>query len=413
MAGSRWKELFFGIGVSGSLLLLTPDAPSSLFAQFATPDHVSQPQFWPTQTRYQRSEYTGSEACAGCHRKIFIDQQGTSMAHTAMRSEESSILRENPQMDFAQSFAHYGIHTEGGRSVYSVSDGRTSHSEPLVWAFGTNRVAQSYLFKKKDGEFHEARVTYFLSEGALDFTPGRALNSVSGLDEAMDRQVSRAEVYRCFACHTTASGMDTGFSEERLMPGIGCEACHGPGQAHLAEAEGNPVEKRSVALHAQDTPYRIFNPKRLTPEESVDFCGSCHGSFWDVSLSGSSGEGNARFQPYRLEQSKCWNKNDARLTCVACHDPHKQVDTDTASYDHVCLSCHLTKNAAADKPAAVKAAVNLSKQAAAENHPGAACPVATKNCSSCHMPQVYVPAMRSSFPDHRIRIAREGEAFPD
>ena len=403
MAGWRRKELFFGIGVFGSLLLLTPGAPSSLFAQFATPDHVSQPGFWPTQTRYQRNEYTGSEACSGCHRKIFIDQQGTSMAHTAMHADASSILAGNPQMDFVQGFAHYGIQTDGGQSVYAVSDGRTVHSAPLAWAFGTNRVAQSYLFKKKDGEFHEARVTYFLSLGALDFTPGRAVSSVTDLDEAMDRQVGRAEVYRCFSCHTTASGMGSEFDEGKLMPGIGCEACHGPGQAHISEAEGIPVAKRSVAMHTQDTPYRIFNPKRLTPEESVDFCGSCHGSYWDVNLSGSSGEGNARFQPYRLEQSKCWNKNDARLTCVACHDPHKQVDSDPGSYDHVCLSCHVTKLSAA------KAAVAT----AARNQPGAACPVATKNCSSCHMPQVYVPAMHSSFPDHRIRIAREGEPFPD
>lgn len=407
MAGFRGKELFLGIGVFGALSLLISGTPSSLLAQFATTDHISQPGFWPTQTRYQRDEYTGSAACAGCHRKTFVDQQETSMAHTAMRADESGILQGNPQMSFTQGFAHYEIRNGGGQSVYTVSDGRSMHSAPLLWAFGTNRIAQSYLFKKKDGEFHEARVTYFLSLSALDFTPGRALNSASDLDEAMDRQVGRAEVYRCFACHTTGSGMGSGFDEARLMPGIGCEACHGPGRAHVAEMEGTPITKAGVALHTQDTPDRIFDPKTLTPEESVDFCGSCHGSYWDVSLSGSSGVGNARFQPYRLEQSQCWNKNDARLTCVACHDPHKQVDSDAASYDHVCLSCHTTKTAAA-KPVA-----SQPTQDHPRDHPGAACPVAKKECTSCHMPKIYVPAMHGSFPDHRIRVVREGEVFPD
>jgi hypothetical protein len=401
MAGFRGKELSFGIGVLGALTLLISGTPLSLRAQLATADRASQPSFWPTQTRYQRDEYTGSAACAGCHQKIFVDQQQTSMAHTAMRASESSILQGNPQLRFTQGFAHYEIRTAGTQSVYAVSDGRSSQAEPLVWAFGTNRVAQSYLFRKKDGEFHEARVTYFLSLSALDFTPGRALSSATDLDDAMDRQVGRAEVYRCFACHTTASGIGSGFDEAKLMPGVGCEACHGPGRAHAAEMEGTPVTKRGVALYAQETPAGIFNPKTLTPEESVDFCGSCHGSYWDVSLSGSSGVGNARFQPYRLEQSRCWNKNDARLTCVACHDPHQEVEKDAASYDHVCLSCHLTKTT---KPVAAEVA---------RSHPGAACPVAKKECTTCHMQQVYVPAMHSSFPDHRIRVVREGESFPD
>jgi hypothetical protein len=129
-----------------------------------------------------------------------------------------------------------------------------------------------------------------------------------------------------------------------------------------------------------------------------------------VSLSGSSGAGNARFQPYRLEQSKCWNKNDARLTCIACHDPHQELDTVAEDYDHVCLSCHLSKGAAVRTAATQPPQASPARTA---NHPGAACPVATKACTSCHMPEVYVPAMHRSFPDHRIRIAHENEPVPD
>jgi hypothetical protein len=124
-----------------------------------------------------------------------------------MSAGESFILRSNPQLNFTQGVYQYQIQTVGTQSTYSVNDGRSGQSEPLTWAFGTNRVAQSYLFKKKDGEFYESRVTYFMSLSGLDFTPGRALNSPDDVEEAMDRQVSRAEVYRCFACHTTASGM--------------------------------------------------------------------------------------------------------------------------------------------------------------------------------------------------------------
>jgi hypothetical protein len=413
MAGVRGKELSFGIGVLGLLSLLISGTPSSLFAQFSTSDHISQSGFWPTQTKYPRDEYSGPRSCAGCHLKIVQAQQETSMAHTAMRAGESEILQANPLLGFAQGPYRYQLQSAGGESVYTVSDGRRVQSAPLAWAFGTNRIAQSYLFKKPDSEFYEARVTYFLSLGALDFTPGRALNSANDVDEAMYRQVSRSEVYRCFGCHTTASGIGSTFDEARLIPGVSCEACHGPARDHVDEMEGVPVEKAAVTLHEQNTPARIFNPKTLSPEESVDFCGSCHGSYWDVSLSGSSGVGNARFQPYRLEQSKCWNKSDARLTCIACHDPHQQVQTQASAYDHVCLSCHRTQDAA-NKDAAIKPAPSRTAQAHHDGtHPGAACPVATAECTSCHMPEVYIPVMHRSFPDHRIRIAREGDLFPD
>ncbi len=399
------------MGVLGALTLLISSSPFTVFAQFATPDRVSDPGFWPTQRKYSRDEFAGSAGCAECHAAITATQRETSMARTAMRAGDSAVLQSHPELDFAPGGYYYSIRSSNGESAYTVLKGPQAESAPLVWAFGTSRIAQSFLFKKKNGEFREARVTYFRTLDALSFTPGRALKEGDAdVEEAMDREMSWAEVYRCFGCHTTASGTGNFLDEARLIPGVSCEACHGPGSAHVAEMQGAPVQGVKATEHVQGEPEAIFNPKRLTPEESVDFCGACHGSYWDVSLSGSLGAGNARFQPYRLEQSKCWNKNDARLTCVACHDPHKEVEKDAAAYDHVCLSCHLTKGKATAKAdtASARAAAAL-----AATHPGASCPVAAKECTSCHMPQVYVPVMHQSFPDHRIRIAREGEAFPD
>jgi hypothetical protein len=45
--------------------------------------------------------------------------------------------------------------------------------------------------------------------------------------------------------------------------------------------------------------------------------------------------------------------------------------------------------------------------------PGTACPVATKDCTSCHMQKVFVPEMHSNFTDHRIRVVHAGEPFPE
>jgi hypothetical protein len=405
MAGFTWKRLIWGIGVSALLVLLGSGTPSSLFAQFTTSDRISQPEFWPTQARYPRDLYAGAESCAGCHKAIVESARLTPMAHAAMRASESHVFRSNPRLSFTHDQYRYDIRTESGTSIYTVMDGMKQESAELAWAFGAN-VAQTWLFKKTDGEIYEGRVSYFQTLNDLDFTPGRALASYQDADEAMSRRVGRAEVYQCFGCHTTASGMGSNFDDTKLIPGVSCEACHGPAQAHVDVMEGLSDE-RSMRGPEENTKEVIFNPKKLTPEESVDFCGGCHGSYWDINLAGGGGVGKVRFQPYRLEQSKCWNKNDARLTCISCHDPHKALDAVTTDYDHVCLSCHLTK-AATVRNGSER---DLARQK--NTHPGEVCPVAQKDCVSCHMPEVYVPVMHRGFPDHRIRIAHEGEPFPD
>jgi hypothetical protein len=105
---------------------------------------------------------------------------------------------------------------------------------------------------------------------------------------------------------------------------------------------------------------------------------------------------NARFPAYRLEGSRCWGRGDARITCMACHDPHQPLVKDLAAYDGKCLSCHL---------------VSATQKSA--DHPGAACPVATSNCANCHMPRYEIPKMHTVFTDHRIRVAHDRTVFPD
>jgi hypothetical protein len=314
-----------------------------------------------------------------------------------MPASESSILRTYPVLTFAHNQYRYEIRTASGTSIYSVLTGSDSEAATIEWAFGSN-VAQSWLFKRKDGEIYEARVTYFHTLNGLDFTPGRVLDSPLNTEEAMDRQVGRAEVYQCFACHATGSGTGKTFDESKLVLGVKCEACHGPGRAHMDSIEGVAANRNHVV--GAKSQLNIFSPRQLTPEESVDFCGACHGSYWDVMLFvAPNSDTRPRFEPYRLEQSKCWNKKDARLTCVACHDPHKPLDTNQSDYDHVCLECH------SSGPAQLGTVAQSSAKSS--------CPVASKSCTSCHMPLVFVPSMHRSFPDHRIRVAREGEAVPD
>jgi hypothetical protein len=408
------KRLFFLIFAAGLLLLLWPSPSSFLRAQLSTDDHLADAGFWPTQNAANRNDFVGVKTCSQCHAAIVATQSRTPMGATAMQVADSNILHSHPSLTFAFDKYHYEIKTSATQNLYTITDGTRSLTANLLWAFGADRVGQSYLFKKDDGKFYEARVTYFDTLKTLNFTPDRALTAAKDLEEAMYRPVDQAEINRCFACHTTAPNIAGRFDEKNLVPGVTCDACHGPGAKHVTSMQAAKVA--GVAPAAEGT---IFTAAQLNPNDSVDFCGSCHATWWDVKLSGVKGVSSVKSQPYRLEGSKCWGKGDARLECVACHDPHKQLQTDPATYDSNCLSCHATtvseKSPTEKTSETAKANVNeklLSEKNSAD-HPGAACPVATKNCTTCHMPKVYVPEMHYSFTDHRIRISRPNDPYPE
>jgi hypothetical protein len=361
-------------------------------AQLSTADHLADPGFWPTQPGAARSDFTGPEACRECHAEKFADQLRTGMRSAAFNVSASDALHAHPKLSFAVGPYHYLIETDAKHSLYTVTDGKVTLTSLLLWAFGPPRVGQSYLFKRQDGNFYEARVTYFSTIKGLGFTPGRDLASPKDVEEAMDRPVAMDEIKKCFSCHTTEAVIGDDFDEQHLIPGVTCESCHGPGAKHVADMKA--LMKGDLNAGKDD----IFNSAHLAPNDAVDFCGACHATWWDTRLSGTTGPSTTRSAPYRLVTSKCWGKTgDARLVCTACHDPHIPLQTNEASYDHACLRCHTTTPGVA-----------LTVE-----HPGKACPVAKSNCASCHMPKVYVKEMKDNFTDHRIRVVHAGEPFPE
>src|SRR5262249_11941094 len=81
----------------------------------------------------------------------------------------------------------------------------------------------------------------------------------------------------CNQCHTTHGqpriGSDT--IDTRVAEfGIACEACHGPGEAHVA-ANRDPLRRYGRHLSSTSDP-TIVQPQRLTHRLSSQVCGQCH-----------------------------------------------------------------------------------------------------------------------------------------
>ena len=153
----------------------------------------------------------------------------------------------------------------------------------------------------------------------------------------------------CLGCHATGF-----FISEKtyVEPGVGCEACHGPGKKHV---DTNGSEGT------------IVNPSDLPPDRSRMVCGQCHSLGKDSSGKHpfpvmSDGE---VLKPYQPGQDMTLGFVDdkpviarkggeysllvlspdyyAKQVCIDCHDPHGKNDNASMLIDgtsETCLRCH-------------------------------------------------------------------------
>ena len=340
---------------------------------------------WRPNADSRGIRFVGNAACVECHTRKAAYVH-TPMAQALEVAPDCRIVSERGRLSFRTGSYTFEIARQGKTIVYSVGDGTNVIKEPILYCFGQGHVGQTYVFRHK-GMLYETRVSYYEKIRQLDFTIGHRQAVPTSLEDALGRAIGNEEQLQCFGCHTTGTVNGMQLRPERLTAGVGCEACHGPGEKHVAVMK----EKKTGDL-------QIFNPGDLGAHElSQSFCGTCHTSFEQAMLMpGQSGINNIRFQPYRIFNSRGHNTNDPRIGCLACHDPHEKLVKDAASYDPKCLSCHLSK----------------AKEASTIGRNAAACPVSTNNCVTCHMPKVELPGMHAAFTDHWIRIAKPNEPTP-
>lgn len=337
--------------------------------------------------------FVGNAACANCHVQKSRTQSRTAMAHALSNPEDSEILRSHSKMTFRAGAYTFEILTRDKESIYRVSDGKESITEPIAYAFGSGRVAQTYIVRHNN-KLYEGRVSYYTAIEGLDWTIGDTLNSPPNVEEAFGRDITGDEAANCFGCHGTGAVVGGKLQLDQLTLGVTCEGCHGPGLSHTDTMLSGTGEKLS-----------ILDPKNLSPDSlSQDFCGACHRSANTVGMMPDlGGVNNIRFQPYRIATGK-HDASDPHFACTYCHDPHIDLPLQGSSDDSKCTVCHLVHSET--RGSLAKSATSLGTPAAKP------CPVGNSNCDSCHMPKVEIPGTHYKFTDHRIRIARPGAPFP-
>jgi cytochrome c554/c'-like protein len=222
----------------------------------------------------------------------------------------------------------------------------------------------------------------------------------------------------CLKCHVTKPvpaveepEMDTTVTEF----GIACEACHGPGEAHVA-ANQNPLRRYEQHLAGDDVAdATIVNPLRIDPKRSSDVCGQCHGiteikeesldDFNDKGYSYDPGEdlfeqrnlvtagdeyfwpdGQVRVSGRELNahvRSPCYleGEGERTLTCFSCHELHPDTG-DTRPLEE--WRVHQLKPAMRTNEGCTQCHAELAAPEARDAHSHHS--PESVSCHDCHMP---------------------------
>jgi hypothetical protein len=323
--------------------------------------------------------YVGARSCSSCHSAYFAKQGASAHAAALSRALDHPLAAALPANQQASRPPAYRF--EFARSnkelLFRITDRNDALHLPIEWAFGAGRQAVTFVSRVNQDWYVEHYLSYYPPLKSFAATPGQSEIKPTTLAQAAGLLYKTADpkagIAGCFECHSTGPVMFTAEGEARPIElGVHCESCHGPGSAHLRDPKSN----------------RLRNPKSLSAAQLNEFCGRCHrppasGGVkidWNYSW-------NVRHQPVYLSESKCFRASRGTLTCLTCHDMHRESGAQKlGDYNARCTACHST----ASKP---PKPVCLAQKPA--------------NCVNCHMPLVS-PQTGLRFANHWIGIYGEG-----
>ncbi|HEU4576953.1 MAG TPA: cytochrome c3 family protein [Polyangiaceae bacterium] len=391
--------------------------------------------------------YASSAACRSCHPGEYQSWQHS--YHRSMTEQASAASVRAPWQGTLQDEQgrHYRLFRsddqfwvklpDPDRLAASVRRGQLDAAVPqtkrrVVMTTGSHHYQAYWLPGRRGNELWQLPFVYHFE--SQRFLPRRAVF----LEPPDDPPVWARWNSSCVQCHSVAGQPRHDLASDRFATsaaelGIACEACHGPGAAHI-ERQHNPLTRYRARRSGAGDP-SIINPARLGAERASEICGQCHSYFvpkdaerwWQSgfaedyrpgeplgasrrvldyerdreqapALIGSDldslfyADGTVRVGGREwngLRRSACFERGQGarQLGCLSCHELHggtRDAQLSAAGLsDAACANCH-----------AEIAAAGAAHSHHAESSSGSA-------CVNCHMPYTSY-ALLGAVRSHRI-----------
>ncbi len=326
-------------------------------------------------------KFAGSATCAKCHKDIFAKHIKTGHYLTSQPALEKFVLGsfKPGKNEYNYSPLTKVVMEKRDSGLFQVVYQRGEEKYALHFDIvtGSGAKGQSYLYWRKNRLF-QMPVTYYSAANQWSNSPGFPDKVV----------LNRPITSRCLECHATYAEVISPpgkepeeFDHSKMLFGVDCEKCHGPGAEHVEFQSSNSADTMGKY---------ILNPASFTRQQNLDLCGLCHGGALEKlkpSFEYVAGEPLSNYfkeknisnatpmydnvdvhgnQLGLLKASKCFTASD--LTCNNCHNAHENERGKTAIFSQRCMTCHQPGH---DNFCTIKSVPQASL---------------TANCIDCHMP---------------------------
>jgi predicted CXXCH cytochrome family protein len=375
------------------------------------------------------ARYVGSARCANCHpgqsapwlRSHHAQAMQPASAATVLGDFDGAVVGHDGQVTrFFRRGGRFFVRTAG-------ADGQDKDF-PVAYTLGVHPL-QQVLIAQPGGRLQVLGLAWDarpLAEGGQRWyplypdsppRPGEPLHW-TGRDQNWN--------FMCASCHTTGLRRNYELAGDRYdsrwsEPGVGCEACHGAGSAHLAWAGGSRKQRlpglglaaRALAARGQRFGFSQAGQKIAAPQggpapgqAANESCLACHSRRQQLVPDAAQDPGAAyldRYAPSLIEPGLYHADGQidgevfeggsyaqsamhrAGVACGACHDPHSLKLR--APGNALCAQCH--------RPASYDRSEH-------HHHAGGS---AGAQCVGCHMPKRTYMGVHERR-DHSLRIPR-------
>jgi Flp pilus assembly protein TadD len=339
--------------------------------------------------RVEEAAYVGREACRPCHEKEDAAWRGSHHDLAMQPATAQSVLGDFSGVTFAYEGVTSTFFKKDGR-FYVRTDGADGalHEYEIAYTFGVTPL-QQYLVAFPGGRYQALSIcwdTRPMSEGGQRWFHLYPDEKISFRDPLHWTGPYQNWNFMCAECHSTNVRKGYRSEEDRYETtfseiDVSCEACHGPGSAHVAFEKAVEAGRarhgdksgllESLQDPAQDADWEIDLrrgvAKRGVPRTSwaeLETCARCHARRSLTSETYVPGrplvdthrpalltealyhaDGQIQDEVYEYGSFLQSRMQQAGVTCSDCHDPHDLRVR--VSPDGVCAACHLQERFAA------------------------------------------------------------------